>query len=195
MATNSLYPSFCQFHYHSDYGKHIQTLPTRQWSAPSGGHPSGTFLNWLGSAVDAEDMINNLTAAVIGITDTHTIWDYTIIYNFPAVPPALPNPVAIFQQNVAGIVTHTAAVEAIQNTYTFFDTGFGTFKFVLLDCDAEFGLAPVLYGALPTPPKTVVDILMDDVWGWSSRGNLRPNVMRRVVSKPNDKLRREYNLT
>ncbi len=195
MPLNSLYPSFVQFNYHSAFGKHKQTIPTRAWSAPSGGHPSGTFLNWLGSAVDAEDMINALTTEVIDITDANTFWDYAIIYNFPALPPATPNPVAIFQQNVAGTVTHTDAVQAIQNTYNFFDTAFNDFKFVLLDCDATFGLTPETYGELDADHQSVVGVLIDDNWGWSSRAGFRPSVLRRVISKPNDKLRREYNLT
>lgn len=195
MSLNSLYPSFVQFNYHSAWGKHKQTIPTRQWSPPSGGHPSGTFLNWLGSAVDAESMINALTTEVVAITDAHTFFDYAIIYSYPALPPATPNPVAIFQQNVAGLVAHTDAAQAIQNTYTFFDTAFNTFKFILLDSDASFGLTPETYGELDADHQSVVGVLIDDNWGWSSRANLRPDVLRRVVSKPNDKLRKEYNLT
>jgi hypothetical protein len=195
MAINSLYPSFVQIHYHSGWGKHVQTIPTRQWIAPSGGFPYGSYTSWGAGAVGAGDMIGDFVDKVAVIADAHIAWDFAIIFNYPGVPPALPNPVAIVPLTQVGAVTHTDAAIALQQTYTMYDSAFGTFKLVLLDMDATFTLFPKGYADLDADHQAVINQIADNTQAWSSRlGNI-PLTLRSAISKPNDKLRKEYSLS
>jgi hypothetical protein len=195
MAANSLYPAFVQVHYHSNFGKHVMTIPTRDYIPPAAGHPSGSYIAWDTSTRDAEDMINDLFTAVIAITESVVTFDYTIFFKYPALPPATPQPLAIFNQNVSGTVAPSGKNGAIENVYTFFDTGFNTFKWYLLDADATFSLVPQHFSDLDAAHQAVVAELTESDQAWSSRAGFKPDVLRSVISKPNDKLRKEYHLS
>jgi len=192
---NSLYPAFVQIHYTSAWGKHVQTIPTKAYTIPGGSFTDGSYVAWDTSVVDAGTMVNTLLNDVAVIADAGIAWNYAIFYTYPAPPPGLPNPVHIMNLSQVGAVTHSVNALAYQNTYTFYDTAFGTFKFVLLDMDPSLSLEPSVYAGLNSAHKAVVDDLTDTHWAWSSRLGNAPSTLRKVVSKPNDKLRREYLLT
>lgn len=192
---NSLYPSFIQIHYHSGWGKHVQTIPTRQWSPGIGGSPYGGYTNWGSAARTADDMVNDLIDKLAIIADNQTAWDNAIVFNYPTPLPSDPQPVAIIPLTQVGAVAHTDNAIAYQNLYTFFDSAFNTFKFVTLDMDFSLNMFPKGYGDLNSAHQDVVNALTDGINAWASRANSQPTTLRSVISKYNDKLRKEYNLT
>ncbi len=195
MATNSLYPSFVQIHYRSAYGKHVQTIQTRQWSAGVGSHGFGGYTTWGGSSMDADSMVNGFINAIVPFASDAISWDECIVYNYPAPLPALPNPVAVFPLTQVGVLTDVPAAEALQMTLNFFDASFNQCKIVLLDLDVTGSFKPEAYAGLTTLKKNFVDYYLSDVHAFASRADVRPTVFRQCVWKYNDKLRKEYHLT
>lgn len=137
-------------------------------------------------------MINAFLAVVTPFTDTGVSWDNAFIFNYPAPPPALPNPVTIIPLTAVGAASPTDADKALQSTYMFFDDAFDTMKLTFLDCDTTAVFDPQNYTALPTNKKALVDHILGDTHAFMSRGNGRPHIFRQLVQKYNNKLRRAY---
>jgi hypothetical protein len=194
MTVHSLYPSFVQIHYRSAFGKHVQTIQTRQWDGAIGTHGYGGFNKWVGGTIEADTMINDLLSVITPFASDGVTWDEAIIFNYPAVPPALPNPVAVIPLTAVGAIAAVPAAEALQMTLNFFDSGFNPVKLVLLDIDCTGSFTPQDYAALPGTKQDLVDYYTGTGHAFASRADLKPTVFRQAVWKYNDKLRKEYHL-
>jgi hypothetical protein len=195
MAINSLYPSFIQLHYVSAYGKHVQTLPTRQWSSAGFTHGYGGYTSWGGASIEADTMVNAMIATIAPWVDPAINWVDAIVFNYAAPLPAVPNPVTIIPLTAVGTGAANPANQALQSTYMFFDDAFHTFKFIMLDASSVFDFQPLNYASLPSVKKTFVDYMLGNTHAFMSRGDGKPHIFRQLVEKFNNKLRREYRLS
>lgn len=195
MTVHDLNPSFVQIHYRSAYGKHVQTIQTRQWSPGVGSHGFGGYTTWLGASIDADTMVNNLVDKIKAFASDAVSWDEAIIFNYPSPPPTPPQPVALFALTQVGVVADVPAAQALQMTMNFYDFGFNTFKLVLLDLDCTGSFTPLNYGGLSAAKQDLADYIVGGTHAWASRADQQPATLRQVVWKYNDKLRKEYHLT
>jgi len=196
MAVHDLYPSFVQIHYRSTYGKHVQTIQTRQWNDGIGTHGFGGYTTWAGASIEADDMVNDLLGWITPFASDGVSWDEAIVFNYPDHNPGtLPQPVVLFPLTAVGAIADVPATQALQMTLNFYDTSFNTFKLVLLDIDTTGSFTPLNYAGLSAAKQDLADYVTSSAHAWASRADNRPAILRQVVWKYNDKLRREYHLT
>jgi len=191
MALHSLYPSFIQIQEHSAYGRHIRTLPTLQWNSLGGTNGFGGYEAWDSSDRDADDMVQEFCTAAKELFPTSYHFDSYIIYNYPSADAA-PQPVKTNTIAIAGTVASPGINKATQQTWSYFDSGFNTFKVVLLDVDCGSNFEPLYPADLNADQTAFADVLASVNNAWASRAGLVPTVLRKVTSKLNDKLRAEY---
>lgn len=194
MTIHSPGPAFVQIHYHSGWGRHIQTIPIGQWFPPDVLNPLGTVQPWaVVFPTSLAGMVDDLVNKFAAIAQSAVVWDQVVVFTQP--DPAVPaHPRAIGALTQVGALAVNANDIAMQQTYTFFDSDFNTVKLVLLDMEDSLGNFPVPYASLNAAHKAIVDTFTDDNAAWSSRAGFRPNTLRQAVQKRNDKLRREYGL-
>jgi hypothetical protein len=194
MTQHSLFPAYLKIGYHSAFGVHTMTIPTRAWNSVGITGDVGNFINWEDVPVDGEEMIDDLIAALAAGFEDTTIFDSATVYTFES-EDSPPRPQGGKALAVAGSEAIPGTTKAVQNQLTMFDTSFNTFKLVALDAasyDVWNKRGPL---ALHTWETAVVAILTDTANGWSSRANLRPNIVRSAISKMNDELRKQYGMS
>jgi len=185
---NSLYPAFVRIEYHSDRGPHLMTIPTREYSPVS-----DEFTNWIDFGIDAPTMINALTDLLLPLfTNVTSIDRYTIYTMETPTSPALP--VAFGDIGDTGTSVSTENHVAVQETWSFRTTEFGTFKLVLLDAPASVDFLPIRDPTGITAVENLIAELTDTTNAWSGRDNARPAQFVQIAYTLNEKLRREYRL-
>lgn len=194
MAVNSLFPSYVVINYHSAYGKHTMTIPTREWNAGIGVNDKGGYQAWDTADIDAVVMIEDLANSLAENFPSTVVFDGWIIYNY-AAPDESPNPVAggVFT-DIAGTEATPGWSQAVQNQITMYDTDFNTFKIVMLDAASFDDFAKRTGATLHTGQQAVVASITDVGFAWSSRANARPDVVRSATTKLNDELRKQYDM-
>jgi hypothetical protein len=193
MAANSLYPSYVVINYHSSYGKHKATIPTRQWNALLGTNGKGGYLNWNEVEVDAADMFEAYAGAWKGMFPSDVSLDDYIIYDYDGDPDNSPNPVAGDTLALAGTEGTPVSFKAVMSTMTYFDTSYDGGKIISLDCAS---LGEWERRTTPTTAEAATFAVLSDFdWAFSSRSNLRPNLLRSITRKLNDELRKQYGMS
>lgn len=190
---NSLFPAFVNIDYHSAFGAHSMTLPTKAYTGPDGLNPSGTFLAWDSSARDADDMINALVTLFIPFFKADTTFDSYTIYTM-ADPDASPQPQYAATLGNVGTSIQTAWSKAVQTTFSFRTDLFGQMKLVFLDAPSNNLFDK--FSQFDTSPEAVAirDELADSANAWSARDNGKPTVLVQIAYTLNEKLRREYGM-
>jgi len=188
---NSLYPSYVQIEYHSAFGVHKMTLPTRQWS--SAGGASGSFEAWDTTARDAADMVDDLITDIKAVYPSSVVFDLATIYNFPD-PDEDPVPVRLLVLGDAGTAVSSAWSKAVQQTFTFRTLSNGIFKLVLLDVPTDNNFDRVPVSSFTAPFLAIEAELTSQANAWSGRDNARPNSAIQASATLNEKLRREYRM-
>jgi len=191
---HDLSPAFVVVNYHSPYGVHKQTIPTKAHVPTGGTHVQGGYANWNGGDVDADDMIKALVNAEADMMPNSVIFDqYTIYTKADASSPALP-----VQGNSLAITGSSALsgwYAAVQHSFNFLDNSFLAVKLVLLDIQSGGDFGKVLPAAFTTEQIALGALFVDPENAWSSRGGNRPNLFRNVTKTLNEKLRKEYHIT
>lgn len=190
---NSLFPAFVNIDYHSAFGAHSMTLPTKVYTGPDGLNPSGTFLAWNSTARDADDMINDLVDLFLPFFKPDTTFDAYTIYTL-AEPGAPPQPEYAAALGLDGTSVQTAWSKAVQTTFSFRTDLFGQMKLVFLDAPnnnlwdkiSQFDTSPEALAILAE--------LSNSANAWSARDNGKPTVLTQIAYTLNEKLRREYNM-
>ncbi len=185
---NFLGPYYTRINYHSPFGIHTMTLPTRTWN-PDGGF--GTFEAWDASAPAADVMINALVDKLKVGFDTGTVFDNFTIFK-QLLPADDPQPV------MAGNITSgtgtdaggswSTAVEVIMVART---DAFGIAKLTLLDAVSFDSFSPIL------SLSSGLYLDMFNEWSdvsnaWSGRDNSRPATFLKLTTNINQALRKEY---
>lgn len=188
---NGLQPSYVVINYHTAYGVHKMTIPTRQWS-PSPA-PTGQFLTWNDGAVDADTMITDLVTELADFWPETTTFDDYVIYNFPD-PDGDSNPVASGTLAIDGTNVVAGWSKAVQQTISLRTTAFGLAKLVLLDVSTGNQFDLVTAGAFTAAYDDVLDQLSDEDHAWAGRDNKRVVQMVQAATTLNERLRREYRM-
>ena len=194
MTQYTLFPAFMKVDYHSDWGAHVMTLPTKAWNPVSSTGDYGSYISWNEAEIDAEVMILALVGMIAAIANAHVTFDNATIFTYPS-EGARAQPRAIIPINEPGLVTFSAAALAIQNLYYGYDTEFNPVKLALLDCDTTPNFLKQRYSDISGDEKAVWDAFSDQDSAWASRAGNRPLSLRSFTTKQNDKLREEYKLS
>lgn len=192
MAPHLLYPSWIKISYHSIFALHQMTIPTRKFNAGIGSHGFGGYTNWAGSPVETDDMVQALVAAMVELYSAEVIFDQFEAFDMDS-PDAAPHPVAVAPITSGGGLDGTPGwFEAVQFTYTWFDTAFNTSKLVLLDAASNNNFALRNNATLSAHEQGVRDAIENTAWAWSSRAGFRPSVLRTLSVGVNDALKKQY---
>jgi hypothetical protein len=193
MPVNSLYPAFVVIDYHSPYGSHKMTLPTREWTDEVSAGGSGTFDAWTSAPRDAHDMVNDLANLIKPFFKPACSFDQYTIYTMSS-PTAAPQPVAAQSLGIDGTSAQTAWDKAVQTTFSFRTSDFGTFKLVLLDAPCGNNFDKILSFDASPEAVAIFDYLKSDDEAWAGRDGGHINVMTQIAYTLNEKLRREYGM-
>lgn len=193
MSPASLFPAHFKLFYQVGGIPHVQTVPTNVWSGPSGGHPQGTFKNWVDAEIDADDMIQAWAALLQPFFNDQANLDQYIIYNqVDAVAPPLPQTGNVI--DLPGTNVSTSWYQAVQQTFMWRDTEFHKFKVVLLDAPTGNVFSKSSSITPATPLADLHDFVTDTAQSISSRFGKRPNTFLSATETLNEKIRRERRL-
>jgi len=193
MAIHSLYPSYVVMKYHSTFGQHTMTLPTRRWIPTPVSGANGSYLDWNETPTDGEVMITALATVLQEIASAAVNFDTFLIYDVPNVGDS-PQPVSGGVIDLPGTVAVPGWFKAVQTTFTFFDTAFNTAKLVLLDGASLSDFDKHLAGDFSGGETDVIAQFISEDNAWSSRAGFRPSVIRSVTQTLNDELRKQYGM-
>lgn len=195
MTEYGLGPSYVRIFYRSVFGRHVMTLPTRQYNPLGGTLGFGGYEAWNASNRDAETMITDLCADIAELLpdsstfESYTIYDQTSIGSGIYVPRATNVIVRDGQDATAGWVA------AVQATFTLFDTDFNTAKLVLLDVASNNDFNRVAAADYSSAQNQAPGELLNPANAWSSRAGLQPTENRHLSFTLNKKLRKQYGLS
>lgn len=173
----------------------MQTLPTRAWNPLGGTGGAGGYVAWDGGNRDAIDMINDLVDTMKPFYRPAIIFDTWQVFSYQS-PTVAANQVAagVFSATV-GTGAATSWYEAVQTTFTLYDTAFNTVKLVLLDSNSNDQFIHVSAGEANAIMIALVSEFAGDDNAWSSRAGFKPYSLRSVTFDLNDKLRDAYRLS
>jgi len=190
---NSLFPAFVVIEYHSAFGHHKMTIPTKVYTGSGVGFPAGSFLAWDSSNRDADEMINDLVELLAPFWKVDTTFDSYTIYSM-ADPEAAPLPEYAAALGIPGSNAGTYWSKAVQTTFSFRTDLFGQFKLVMLDAPAPVSFDRI--DTFSTSPEAIAirDELALSSNAWSARDNGKPITLVQIAYTLNEKLRREYDM-
>jgi len=191
MSLHTLFPSFVRIRSASDFGAHVNTIPTRQWSPGGGTDDSGTFLAWDDSDRDAQDMIVDFVTLLAALYPSGVTFNNFTIFSFDSEDDP-PTPRFSGGLAIAGTHADPGYTKAVQTTLSFYDTAFNTAKLVCLDSASDNSFNKHTAADL-TAAELAVGVEFSAIESaWSSRANLRPMTLLSVTRTLNEKLRRAY---
>lgn len=195
MTAYSLFPAYIQIHSESQFGVHIQTLPTRAWIDPNDIDDNGSFLNWEGDPVTLDDMLTTWLTLWKVLFTPDTGFNSAILFTLvdENSEPLLKRVIPL---SIVGTSDGIGQEKATQLTYSLLDTGGHATKLVALDAPLPVGFDVVsVFGSLTAPEQAVISGFVNPSFAWASRAGNRPLVFRKASYTLNDKLRRAYRMT
>lgn len=194
MAPNSLSPASVVIDYHSAYGAHKMTIPTREWFPTDITGALGSFTPWTGSPVDGETMVRDLLALLKVFMLPTSGFDAVTAYT--QATPTSPNiPQKRVVLSIVGTSISTGLAKAISTTFNGKTTGNGVVKLVLLDTPlGGGGFEPILGADFDTNINNLIAEFSNTGKAWSGRDDNRPNVFNKVSFDLNDKLQKLYKM-
>jgi len=192
MAPNSLSPASIEIRYHSLYAPHVATIPTKEWFPTSITGALGSFTSWLGSPVDAEQMVIDLVTKLKVFVPATTEFDMaTVFTQATATAPRIPRSSVTLA--IAGTGASALPTAAWSSTFNFVTTNFGKAKLVLLDAiQPSSWLAPVLPGSFDAATIALDAEFSDGNNAWSGRDDFPPASCTKITYDVNDKLQKAY---
>lgn len=192
MAPNSLSPASIVIDYHSAYGPHKMTIPTKEWFPTSITGTLGSYQDWNGDPVDAEDMIMALVNHMKAFLKSNGAFDnVTIFTQATATSPNIPR--AGKALSVAGTNAGTTNEAAVSLTWHLRTTENGEMKLVILDTPMPTSwLNPILPVDWNADMLAVAEDLASQTYAFSARDDHRPQIARKITVDVNDKLQKMY---
>jgi hypothetical protein len=190
MAINSLFPSYVQFFYHSAYGQHVQTIPTESYDSGA-----DTFEAWGGVDVDRETMFTPLIAAMMPFYPETVTYDSWRIFTLadPDATPLLAN-AGVFTSSNVGTEDTPGWTKAVQGTFSYLGSGGSKGRLNFMDSISGNNFDPQFTTGPSGILVTLLGVLSDDAYGWSTRGGEQPTTFLQYSKTLNEKLRREYRM-
>lgn len=194
MTEYSLDPAFIRLDYVSVWGPHVHLIPTKEWLPTSLTGAMGSYVNWLGTPIDGEEMIDNLVAVFAGLHKDNTNYTLATVYTKDGVDaPAIP--VATKALAVAGtsiLTTHAKAIQATMNMRT---AGVQPVKLVFLDVPHSAGdfdkETPFTFSVIE---EAIFSEFMSSSNAWAGRDNTIPAAAISVTWNINQSLRKRYGM-
>jgi hypothetical protein len=194
MTEYGLQPSYLRLDYSSSYAPHSQTIPLKEWLPTSITGLMGSFVNWNGVPIDAEDMIDGYVDVAKTLIPTTSSYDFATIFNFDSGADKF-IPVAGKSLAVAGTVTPASPNKAVSLTLNLRTLGGQAFKLVFLDYvigAREFNKdVPSDWSAAMTNTALYVSDIDN---AFSGRDNTRPSAPISATFDLNDALRKQYHM-
>lgn len=191
MAPNSLSPASLVIDYHSAYGAHKMTIPTKEWFPTSITGSLGSYQAWDLTTIDAETMVRQLISFLKTLMTPLSAFDQ--VTAFTQASPTSPNiPQRTVSLGIAGVSTNTAPQQAVSQTFNFKTAANGNCKLMLLDTPLIAWLAKVPFSSLDILQQAVAAEFMGSFNAWSGRDDTQPTVCRNVTWDINDKLQKQY---
>jgi len=191
----TLYPSWVVISYHSTFGRHKMTLPTRQWSSALGTFGNGGYVAWDDSVRDADAMIQDMAGEIVPLMPTAVDFDDYVIYNQPNPDEPVAFQVATGSIALSGLDSTPGWLAGVQQTHTYYDDGFFPGKVVLLDAASNNDFSKIPYGSASDPQKAVLLQFGLATNAWASRAGRQATNPRNILTTLNNKLRKQYGLT
>lgn len=194
MAPNSLYPAFVVIDYHSPWGAHTMTLPTREWLPESSAGGKGVFDSWSHVNRDADDMIKDFANLLkVFFQPDHFLDQYTI-YTMET-PTSKPLPVAANSLGIEGTEASSHWSKAVMTTFSGRTDAFGIFKLVLLDAPVPNSFDKISSFDASAEANALIAEYASVSSAWSGRDNAKPGTLTQITYTMNENLRRAYNMT
>lgn len=189
MPVHSLFPAFVEVFYHSEFGVHVQTLPTNEYAVDT-----DTFESWSGPGVGSDTMILALIDKYKFLFPSSVSFDSYRIFTLAdenSIP--LLSKAATITGKV-GTASSPGWSKAVQGTLSALGTSGTKARLVFLDSDS----AGDFDGVFTLPGSGALFDLMAE-WGnvgnaWRTRGNERVVTFLEYSKTLNEKLRREYRM-
>lgn len=166
------------------------TIPTKEYHP---GTPSGSFDQWSGGVIDADDMVNDIVDLLKPFFPASTSFDfYEIFTKATATADSILNSSATLSQVGTSVLAGwSKAAEAI---WSFKSSTNGIFKISLLDFDSGDGWDKITFSGLAGDSLAFVNYMYDGNHGWAARDDGQPNSFLQLSFGLNKALRRKYNM-
>jgi len=191
MPTDGLIDSYAKIWYHSAFGVHSHTIPTRPLVTTGLGDP-GDYVNWNGATVPADTMVETMMDKLAEAVPASTVYDKYTLYKWNPTTEVF-NPVYEEAYSVTGSAAGlTGQAKAVQVTISIRTLGFGLLKIVLLDRPNNN-----TWGNQLTMPADYTEIVAEATSAdnaWSGRDDTRPFNFTNVSVSLNKRLRRKYGM-
>jgi hypothetical protein len=194
MTEYGLQPSYVRLDYHSAYGPHSQTIPTKQWLPTSITGAMGSYVGWGSVPIDAEDMIDGYVAVAKKMLLPSSQYDLATVFNWDAGADRF-IPVASKSIGVAGTSGTGSPNKAVSFTMNLRTDGGQPMKLVWLDyahVAAEFN--KITAGSFSADQLAIADYVADIDNAFSGRDNTRPGAIVSGTFDLNDALRKQYRM-
>jgi hypothetical protein len=188
-------PFFVKISSHSEFGPHVQQIPTTDYTGPSLVFPFGVFTGWDLTLADADVMIVALVDKMAKFFPAAYTFDNWQVFSQPTpADPAIPLAGNTFTAKV-GTSVASGWDKATQATITWRSTTFGKSKLVFLDYSSGGDFSKI--ATLPGSGDLFdLDAEFTNVSnGWKAQDNGRPQTFISMTATLNEKLRRAYRLT
>ena len=192
MTEYSLDPAWVRLDYHSQFGTHVQIIPTKEWLPTSVSGTLGSYVAWSGSPVDAEVMIQALVDKICDLHLPSTAYDLVTIYTqaSPTSPSFIQAQKALTTVGTAGVVGPSMAIQSSLNMRT---STANPFRIDLLDASAlNLQMTKIKPLSFPPAVNALVTELEAFSNAWAGRDNARPNIALSWTMTENNALRRRY---
>jgi len=191
MTEGSLYPSFVEIDYHSDYAPHKMTIPTKQWNS---GGAFGDFETWSAGAIPADEMVEALVTLMLPFFRSSVSFDGFTVFTMADVDaPAIPRASKVL--GLDGTSVGTAPYKATQATWSAKTTAGSLAKIIMLDVALSGSFERLTYSSLTPAAEAFLAEWFDDGNAWSARIDGKPDYFLQISYTMNEKLRREYHMT
>jgi len=190
MAPNSLSPAYIVINYHSPFGAHKMTLPTREYAI---GTPTGTFLSWAGPTVDALDMVNDFVDLIAPFFPATVSFDFYEVFTKAdaTADSVFAEATTLSQVGTSASGGWAKASEAVFSLKTLAN---GEYKVALLDFDSGDGWDKITFAGLAGASLAFVNYLLGGTHAFSGRDDNRPGTFRQISYGLNAALRRKYGM-
>jgi hypothetical protein len=194
MTPNSLSPASVEINYHTAFAAHKMTIPTKEWLSTSITGTLGSYEDWAGGNVDAEQMVNDLVDKLAVLVPSTTHFDSATIYTMAtSTSPLIPRATAALTQ--VGSSGATAISEAISCTFNFKTLGNHNAKLVLLDFPlGSNGFNKLLPAGFSADVIAVETQMRATLNAWAGRDDTQIAGLRTLTFDLNDKLQKAYRM-
>ncbi len=194
MTEYGLQPSYAMISSRSSYGPHSSTIPTKQWLPTSITGAIGSYVNWNGVPIDAEDMWDGYTSALADLMPTTSHIDLVTLFDWDTGLNKF-FPVATKTYAVTGTFTPASPNKAVSMTMNIRTQGGAAYKAVVLDYvlgAAEFN--KITLASYSAEMIALSSFIRDDDNAFSGRDNTKPSYDVSVTFDLNQALRKQYRM-